>query len=82
MKRTQIVIVGEYSRTGYTVGTNDGKELYSASNSSFDSTTVYDTGDLDALSLCEIRRLCIQATRDIAAEWNKKYGGVQRIEQE
>ena len=68
---------GQYNRNGYEVWL--GNQLaYSAGNHVQDSTQPAPCKQ-DRLPLKTIRRFCIETTREIAAEQNGGFAGVERV---
>jgi hypothetical protein len=69
--------IGYYNALEYYVML-DGKVVYSAGNSPFDSQ--FYTSEYNGVGLKTMRSYCIQTTKEIAKENNAKYVGVERIE--
>ena len=73
-------IVGYYNEHGYRVvgiHRKETRELYTAGNHRQDSQVTVSPADLDALPLRQIKKFCANSARDIAAERNAKFIGVE-----
>jgi hypothetical protein len=71
-------VIGYYNGLEYRVEI-DGKEVYHAGNSPFESQTF--VREDDGVGLRIMRSYCIQTAKEIAKENNAKYVGVERIEE-
>lgn len=71
------VVRGEYNRNGYDTWIDD-RLVYAAGNHVHESSQ-YATCERDRLPLRTIRRFCIKTTREVAAERNGIFAGVERV---
>ena len=70
-------VIGYYNELEYRVEL-DGKEIYTAGNSKFDSQA-YTSAD-EGVGIKTMRSYCIQTAKELAKEHNAEYIGVERIE--
>lgn len=72
------IITGEYSERGYTVFQNN-EPVYSAGNHVGDSAAYVQPGSAGAVPSRQLRVFCIRTCREMAAEKNARFGGVERL---
>ncbi len=70
-------IIGYYNELEYRIEL-DGKEIYTASNSPFDSQAYTSAGE--GVGLATMRKYCIQTSKELAKENKTRYIGVQYLE--
>jgi len=70
------MIIGYYNEYGYRIVEGD-KEVYTAGNCNFDSTTIVDPDDSLAHSLSQIRKNCKKTCKEIVSERGGKFAGIE-----
>jgi len=75
--RPESVVTGSYSTAGYEVFLN-GQPVYAAGNNPHDSTALAEPGR--ALPVARIVAFCERTAREIAAELDAVFGGVEQAE--